>query len=178
MTVRSIFPASAILLAIMAMPATAFAQFSGAGGLPTKIAADDVQYKGDHTVLNGGVDVRQGDVRILADKMTVFSGQSGGITQGNLDRIEAEGNFYYIDKDQSVRGRRGTYTQVDEKIVVTGDVILKQEGGNVITGERLYYDTQTQNARVVGTCKGRKCGSVGRVNILIKNSPATGRPNS
>lgn len=149
---------------------TASAQFASGSSAPTNISADNVDYQGATTILTGGVDVRQGDVRVLADKMTVFSESTGGLAQNDFSRIVAVGNFYYLTPDQDVRGNGGVYTRANDTFVVTGDVILKQADGNVITGEKLVYNLTSKNATVVGTCKGRKCGSKGRVNILIKNT--------
>ena len=149
---------------------TAHAQFASGSSAPTNISADNVDYQGATTILTGGVDVRQGDVRVLADKMTVFSQSTGGLAQNDFSKIIATGNFYYLTPDQDVRGNGGVYTRADDTFVVTGDVILKQADGNVITGEKLFYNLTTKNAKVIGTCKGRRCGSKGRVNILIKNT--------
>lgn len=166
------------LIATLAMPLTAHAQFDTRSNAPTKITADLADYQSDRTILTGAVDVRQGDVRILADKMTVFTSGSGGLNAGSFNKIIAEGNFYYLTSDQEVRGEGGIYTKEDETFVVSGDVILKQADGNVVTGEKLYYNLETQSARVVGTCQGRKCGATGRVNILIKNTNGVSGGNS
>ena len=165
-------------IGIMALPSIAHAQFSTDSNAPTTIAADHADYRGATTILTGGVDVRQGDVRVLADKMTVYSSGSGGIGQGDFSRIVAEGSFYYLTSDQEVRGEKGVYTKADDTFVVTGDVILKQAGGNVVTGDKLYYNLTSRNARVVGTCKGRRCGAKGRVNILIKNAQSASGGNT
>ncbi len=157
---------------------TAQAQFASGSSSPINITADNVAYAGDKSILTGGVDVRQGDVRVLADTMTVFTAGGGSLGQGDISKIIAVGNFYYITPDQSVRGQQGIYTQSDDTFVVTGDVIMKQADGSVITGDKLFYNLSTQNARVIGTCKGRKCGSKGRVNILIKNAQNTTGNNS
>lgn len=150
--------------------ATAQAQFSTGSSAPINISADNADYQGTTTVLQGGVDVRQGDVRVLADKMTIISEAGGNITNNDFTRVVAEGSFYYLTPEQDVRGESGVYTRATDTFVVTGNVILKQSDGNVITGDKLHYNLTTKNARVVGTCKGRKCGSKGRVNILIKNA--------
>ena len=163
------------LIVVACLPLTAHAQFDTRSNAPTKITADVADYQSDRTILTGAVDVRQGDVRIIADKMTVFTSGSGGLNAGSFDRIIAQGNFYYLTSDQEVRGEIGVYTKENETFVVSGDVILKQADGNVVTGDKLFYNLQTESARVVGTCNGRKCGSTGRVNILIKNTnSATG----
>jgi len=167
-----------VFATLFASPMTAHAQFVQNSSAPTTISADNAEYQGTTTILTGAVDVRQGDVRIIADKMTVFSTTSGGLSENNFSRIVAEGNFYYLTSEQELRGERGVYTKVDDTFEVSGDVILKQADGNVVTGETLYYNLGTQHARVVGTCKGRKCGSKGRVNILIKNTGSVTGGNS
>lgn len=170
--VMSGFKRALIGLSLMAIPLSASAQFVSGSNASTTISADHAEYQGDITILTGQVDVRQGDVRILADKMTIKS--AGGISTGGFSEVTAEGNFYYLTSEQEVKGQRGVYTKTNDTFVVTGDVILKQASGNVVTGEKLYYNIGTKNARVVGTCKGRKCGTKGRVNILIKNSGGSG----
>ena len=162
----------AFILAGFLSVSTAQAQFASGSSAPVNISADNVAYEGNTSILTGGVDVRQGDVRVLADKMTVFTASGGNIGQGDISRIIALGNFYYLTPEQSVRGKQGIYTRKDDTFVVTGDVIMKQDDGSVITGDKLFYNLTSKKARVIGTCKGRKCGSKGRVNILIKNTQA------
>lgn len=165
--VKSVLCASAITLAL---PMMAQAQFTRDNSAPIDATADDIINSRGVTVLTGQVDVRQGTTRILADKMQIFSGGTGAIgASGDISKIIATGNFYYLTPDQEVRGAQGVYTQTDDTIVVTGDVILLQDD-NVVTGDKLVYNLTTEKANVVGTCKGRRCGSNGRVNILIKNT--------
>lgn len=152
---------------------TAQAQFVAGSGVPAKISADSVEYKGNVTYLSGQVDVRQEDVRILSDEMAVYSAKGSDLSNTDISKVVADGNFYYLTNEQEVRGAKGVYTRTDDTFVVTGDVILKQSDGNVVTGDTLYYNISTKHARVVGTCKGRKCGSRGRVNILIRNNQNT-----
>ena len=161
------------LMGITTFSTSAFAQFVPGSNAATTISADHADYRGDVTVLNGQVDVRQEDVRILADKMSVYGSSTDGLTQNAFTRIVAEGNFYYLTSQQEVRGDKGVYSKKDNTFVITGGVILKQKDGNVITGDTLYYNLNTRHARVVGTCEGRRCGSNGRVNILIKNSQSS-----
>jgi len=162
--------ATALLMAVM--PLTANAQFARNNSAPIDATADDIVNDGGTTILTGQVDVRQGDTRILADRMKIFGGVAGvgGSSAANdISRIEATGNFYYITPEQEVRGNNGVYVQSNDTFTVTGDVILLQ-GENVVTGETLIYNLTTEEARVVGTCKGRRCGSKGRVKILLKNT--------
>ena len=164
------FTAAALLMT--AMPLTANAQFSRNNNAPIDATADDIVNSGGTTTLTGQVDVRQGETRILADSMKIYGGvaaANGGSAATDISRIEAMGNFYYITPEQEVRGNNGVYVEATNSFTVTGDVILLQ-GENVVTGDTLIYNLTTEEARVVGTCKGRRCGSKGRVKILLKNT--------
>jgi len=163
--------ACAGLMLSLFVPSLAHAQFARDNKAPIDATADDIMNSGGITTLSGQVDVRQGDTRILADTMKIYTGANTGVVSatGDIDRIEAIGNFYYITPDQEVRGEQGIYTQSLDTFTVTGDVILLQ-GENIVTGDKLIYNLKTEQAQVIGSCKGRRCGSKGRVSILIKNS--------
>ena len=166
----------AAFAATTAVPASA--QFSTNRDAPTVIDADVADSQPGVILLSGQVDVRQAEVRVLADTMKIYTeGGSNNVNDG-IRRIEAAGNFYYITPEQEVKGAQGVYEGATETVTVTGDVVLLQ-GENVVTGDKLIYDTRTQEAKVVGTCQGRKCGSRGRVRILIKqqnDTPAAPAP--
>ena len=152
------------------LPLTAQAQFARNSDAPIEADADDIINSSGVTILSGQVDVRQGETRILSDVMKIYGGATGlGPETSDVSRIEATGNFYYLTPDQEVRGNNGVYTKESDTFTVTGDVILLQ-GENVVTGDTLIYNLATEKARVVGSCKGRRCGSKGRVKILIKNT--------
>ena len=169
---KTVLKLTAAALLMAALPLTANAQFARNNDAPIDATADDIVNAGGTTVLTGQVDVRQGGTRILADRMKIFggvAGAAGGSAAGDISRIEATGNFYYITPEQEVRGNNGVYVQAADTFTVTGDVILLQ-GENVVTGDTLIYNLTTEEARVIGTCKGRRCGSKGRVKILLKNT--------
>lgn len=148
----------------------AHAQFARNDNAPIDATADNIVNSAGVTILKGQVDVRQGTTRILADEMKIYSSSNTLAGTGSeIDRIVATGNFYYLTPEQEVRGTDGLYTGSNNSFTVTGDVILLQ-GENVVTGDKLIYDLDTEKARVIGTCKGRRCGANGRVNILIKNT--------
>ncbi|MGJ8562889.1 MAG: LptA/OstA family protein [Alphaproteobacteria bacterium] len=161
---------AAPLIALL-LPSLAQAQFARNNSAPIDATADDILNSSGVTVLKGQVDVRQGQTRILADQMKIYSAsQTGAVgSAGDISKIEATGNFYYLTPEQEVRGNDGVFVEKDNTFTVTGDVILLQ-GENVVTGSKLVYNLGTEEARVIGTCQGRKCGSKGRVNILIKST--------
>ncbi len=146
------------------------AQFSGNSNAPVDLTADEIQSQGTLTTLRGQVDVRQGEVRVLADNMQIFSSdQAQGGDVGDIQRVIADGNFYYLTPQQEVRGDRGVYESLSDSFTVTGNVILLQGEDNIVTGDRLIYNLSTNSARIVGTCKGRRCGSTGRVKAILKS---------
>lgn len=152
---------------------SAQAQFSPDSDAPIRGAADSAVSEPGLTIFSGQVDVRQGDVRILSDTMRVYS-SSANTTEAfdDVSKIEAIGNFYYLTPDQEVRGQQGVYERATDSFTVTGDVILLQGEDNVVTGDTLIYNLTSGEARVVGSCKGRRCGRKGRVSILIRNTGA------
>jgi len=130
------------------------------------VDADKIEYKGELTILTGQVQVVQAGTRILADQMKLFRSRLPGGQLGDVTRIEADGDFYYISPEQKVSGKRGVYEQQTNRITVTGDVILGDNTGNVGTTEKFVYDLSTKNAVLEGTCKGRACKS-GRPSLII-----------
>jgi len=177
-----LFRLAPFAFAFAAFATPAQAQFAPNSDAPVRGSADTAEYKPGLTILRGQVDVRQADTRILADVMNIYSaserapGAGGSGAFEDVSKIEAIGNFYYITPEQEVRGEQGVYLATTETFTVTGDVILLQGEDNVVTGETLVYDLTSNQARVVGTCEGRKCGSEGRVNILIKQQ-SNGSPS-
>lgn len=161
-----------LALALSAQAAPAMAQFSNTSNAPITIDADDSRLEGGRAIFSGQVDARQGDVRILTDEMVITTGRGGGGLNGaagDIETIHASGNFYYITASQEVRGDKGVYQQSTNDFTVTGNVILLQDD-SVVTGDRLIYKLDSEEARMISDCKGRKCGPTNRVRVLIQNT--------
>ena len=173
---KSVFYFIAVLCATLTFVGSALAQFAGSTGGNIELYADDGVYSKGVSTLTGQVDVSQGDVRILADQMVIYhkaaanAGPTVGIVTGDIERIVATGNFYYITPEQEVRGNMGVYMASSGTFEVTGDVVMVQDD-SVVRGKRLIYELSSQKVRVVSDCKGRQCGRQGRVAVLIKNTP-------
>ncbi len=169
---RSIFAAAIITSAALALPSEALAQFAANSGEDIELYSDVTVSGNGVTTLTGQVDIRQGQVRMLADTVKIYSKSSSGsvaAAASDIDRIVATGNFYYITPDQEVRGDQGVYQAASDTFTVTGDVILLQDE-NIVTGTKLIYEVGQQMARVTADCMGRKCGTNRRVSILLKNT--------
>lgn len=172
---RAVLTVSCLSLPLFsALPA--MAQFSNASNAPITIDADDSRLERGSAIFSGQVDARQGDVRILTDEMVITGRSQGGLNSAvsDIDTIVATGNFYYITPTQEVRGQKGIYRQSSNDFTVTGNVVLLQDD-SVVTGDRLIYNLETEEARMVSDCKGRKCGLSQRVRVLIQNTGSNNR---
>jgi lipopolysaccharide export system protein LptA len=139
--------AAVLGLAVLAgAGATAHAQIAPGGG-PIDIAADSLTVdEGARTqTWLGHVEALQGTNRLRADKVVVFHGKAAGnagsgaapnAAMGDIEKLEASGNVYFVSPTQVVRGDVAAYTQASDTLVVTGDVVLTQ-GQNVLKGSRL-----------------------------------------
>lgn len=172
---------TALLIAVTGLGAPfAVAQLAGtsSNGGPIAYSADNMQADNtDHSVtLAGRVQLLQDTASLQADHVKIFYTQSGN--SGNWDqlsRIEATGKIYYVVDDQVMRGDKAVYTQSNDTMVVTGDVILKQ-GQNVLTGQRLTYVVGIKKS----TIDGAPSGQGGRVRGVFypdgTSAPAPARP--
>jgi len=160
---------SALIFAAISAPAQA--QIFG-GDEPIKVLAEQATYEGGLTVLVGNVDVTQGVARIRSDKMNIYRSEADGETSGSLklgavNRIDARGNFHYTTPDNDVTGDRGVYERDKGIITVTGNVKVKQPGGNTASTDKLIYNVKTETIRFSGKCQGSDCS--GRPTIRIGN---------
>jgi len=142
--------AGAFVLAAFAA-APAHAQLSEGGG-PVSYSANNLEYfDSEHRlVLVGDVDIVQNDARLRADRITLyFSGSSGapssggtaqqGLGSGDIERMIAEGEVYYIRPSQDARGDRAVYDVAQDSVTFTGNVIVMSDE-NVIRGNTLVLN--------------------------------------
>jgi len=159
--IRSIFCALTLLLATTPI---AQAQFGFGGDGEIDVKASEATYKGGITVLIGDVVVTQADSVITADKMTIYRAEEANsrsaLQLGEITRIVAEGNFTYTAPENTVTGDRGVYLRSQNQIDVFGNVKLKQEGGNSVDSDSLFYDLTTRRARFKNECNGPNCGRI------------------
>lgn len=170
---RSVIKAALCTAALSFTALPASAQFAFGGDAPVSVSADKADYRGRLTILTGQVEVVQGDVRVLANRMELYRADLGGGRLGDINRIDAEGDFYYITPNEKVRGNKGVYEQAADRITVTGNVVLEQDTGNLVSGEKLVYNLTSKQAQLDGNCKGRACQS-GRVSMVIERGNSSG----
>lgn len=138
---KTILATAAVLIASL-LPVASGAQVArNNADAPVQYGADAGEYTPDGFALRGRAEVTQGTNRLRADAIRGFT------ANGQLSRVEASGNVYFVTPDQNMRGDRAVYNLTDGTVVVTGDVILTQ-GQNVLTGGRLVYNVRTETARI------------------------------
>jgi len=179
-----IIAAAAFGLAALVSPAQA--QLSEGGG-PVSYSADNLEYfDGDQRlVLTGQVDIVQNDARLRADRITLFfSGSSGGGAQaggqgglgaGDIQRMIAEGDVYYVRPAQSARGNRAVYEVAQDAVTFSGNVVVASDE-NVIRGETLVLQIGSRRTTIRPNGGGRVRGVfVPRGNSNQQNSGQSGR---
>lgn len=148
--------ATAFLLAAL-VAAPAYAQLSENGG-PVAYSSDNLEYfDGEHRlVLTGDVDIVQGDARLRADSVTLyFSSSSGaaaagggqGLGSGDIERMIAQGEVYYVRPAQSARGDRAVYEVAQDAVTFSGNVVVASDE-NVIRGETLVLQIGSRRTTI------------------------------
>jgi len=129
---------------------------------PIELAADSVDLdEGRGTsVYKGDVDLRQGSMRLLADKVTVQQ-------QGRKpNRIIAVGSVRFTqDSDRgpiTARAKKAEYEVNSEVLELTGNASLTQ-AGDTMKSDRIVYDRVKHKVRAGAAAKGKE-----RVRITIQ----------
>jgi lipopolysaccharide export system protein LptA len=134
---------------------------------PIKIESDRAEQneKKGTTTYEGSVVIRQGSIKINADKVTVFS------ETDKVDRIVCEGKpAHYQQRPNPEDGlvlasaKTIKYYLVNDKIALLKNASLEQNG-TVITGEKIDYDLK---AEVVKATSGRNTKE--RIKMVIPPS--------
>jgi lipopolysaccharide export system protein LptA len=155
--------------ALAAAPLAARAQIAPAGHGPVDITADQLEVEQGQCMANysGAAEAVQDTSRLRADSLKIYSHQQSkgdGSSCGQLERIEADGQVYYVTPTQVVKANHAVYTAANTTIVMTGDVVAAQ-GKNVTAGSTLTINTNTGVATMATGVTGR--GAKGRVRSVI-----------
>jgi|CXWL01.1.fsa_nt_gi lipopolysaccharide export system protein LptA len=152
---KAILTAAAAFLSAALLAPAASAQLSETGG-PVSYSADNLEYlDGDRRlVLIGDVDIVQADARLRADRITLFFSRSSaspqdsqGLGSGDIERMIAEGEVYYVRPAQSARGNRAVYEVAQDAVTFSGNVVVASDD-NVIRGETLVLEIGTRRTTI------------------------------
>lgn len=131
------------------------AQLAAGSSAPIDITADEAEVINSQclAIWRGGAEALQARTRLRADQIRVYSAKKGDGC-GSTDRLEAQGNVYYVTEDRAVRADNALYADNSETITLTGNVIIV-EGQNVARGDRLVVNVKSGAAEMTSAAKGR-----------------------
>jgi lipopolysaccharide export system protein LptA len=167
----------ASLMAVCAAPA--IAQLSSDSSAPVDITSDEGEVISSRclSIWRGNAEALQDTSRLRARVINVYAkprpgGGTGSGRCGATDRLEAQGDVYYVTPEQTVHSDNAIYTADTDTIVMTGNVIAVQ-GKNVARGERLTIQVKNGQLQMETGVKGRgKPGRVRGVFYSEESSPA------
>lgn len=131
-----------------AVAALGFGSMAGAQALggfntnqPVSIEADrvELQDRQNRVVFSGGVQIRQGDMQLTAERTTIAYDDSGALT---ISRVDATGGVVVTRGTERASGSAGVYDFGRKVIILTGGVAL-QRGNDALNGGRLVIDLNT-----------------------------------
>ena len=139
-----------LLLALVSAPA--LAQSGHNTNAPIDFGADQIQLqdRANRGVLSGNVSVRQAEMTLNAQRMTVaYTGQViGGNPQ--VSRLDASGGVTVRRPNQTARSQYAIYDLGRRVITMLGAVTLTQ-GANTVNGGRLTINLDTGRAVIDGS---------------------------
>jgi len=176
----------AVAIAVTAAPVIVRAQVGERSSAPIDITADQAEVVQSKclAIWRGAAEALQGDTRLRADTITVYSipkgvDPNGQAACGGTDRIIADGHVYYVTPEQHARGDHAVYTAAADQIVMTGDVIVVK-GQDVARGDKLTIEVSTKQATLQSDVTGP--GKAGRVRGVYYPDkplqPGTAKPGS
>jgi lipopolysaccharide export system protein LptA len=162
----------------------AMAQISPSGG-PVDITADNVEIIQPEqvTIWRGRVEVLQDQNRLRANVLRIYytnqtaqqRAQASGDAWGDIDRMEAEGDVYFVTPTQVARGDRALYQVASDTITMTGNVVVTQ-GENVVRGSTLVVEVKTGRTRMDAAAGGATSGRVRGVFYPERRANAPAQP--
>lgn len=90
----------------------------------------------------GQVRAVQGALRIAADSVVVYYGETEGTSQGQITRLEADGAVTLTNGEEAAEANQASYDVAAGIIVMEGDVLLTQ-GPNALSSQTLNIDLAT-----------------------------------
>ena len=119
---------------------------------PVDVEADriEVQDRADRAIFAGNVHVRQAQLTLDTQRLTIAYSSNGGV---QIDRMDASGGVTVRSPSETARGNFGIYDTNKRLITLVGDVQLTREGSRV-SGSRLVIDLESGRAVIDGGAPG------------------------
>lgn len=133
----------------------AHAQLAQNSSAPIDVTADEAEVVNSQclAIWRGAAEALQDRTRMRADTIRVYSAKKGSGC-GSTERLEAEGNVYYVTTDRAARADNAVYASASDTITLTGNVIIVQDK-NVAHGDKLVLNVKTGAADMTSNATGR-----------------------
>jgi lipopolysaccharide export system protein LptA len=127
---------------------------------PVDVEADriEVQDRADRAIFSGNVRVKQSDLTLQSQRLTVAYAGGGGGTQ--IQRLDAAGGVTVVSPSERATGNFAIYDLNRKLITMLGNVNLVRGDSNV-RGGRLVIDLNSGRATVDGSAVGGGAGVTG-----------------
>ena len=115
---------------------------------PIDVAADriEAQDRADRAIFSGNVRVKQAELTLDTQRLTVAYTSSGGV---QIRRLDASGGVVVKSPSETARGNFGIY-DLDRKLITLIGAVQLNRGGSQINGQRLTIDLNSGRAVVDG----------------------------
>jgi len=119
---------------------------------PVDVAADriEVQDRADRAIFSGNVEVRQGNLNLIAARLTVAYANTQGI---QINRLEASGGVTLRSPSETARSQFAIYDLNRRLVTMLGGVTLDR-GESRVQGGRLVIDLDSGRAVMDGGVPG------------------------
>ena len=145
-----------ILSAVVTLPMGSMANAQGAtsalkghdADAPIDVAADrlEAQDRADRAIFSGNVRVRQAQLTLDTQRLTIAYSSGGGV---QIRRLDASGGVLVKSPSETARGNFGIY-DLDRKLITLIGAVQLNRGGSQINGQRLTIDLNSGRAIVDG----------------------------
>ena len=143
------------LLAVAATTALAQQKQSSVSALkghdsnaPVDVTADriEVQDRADRAMFTGNVHVKQAELSLDTERLTVAYSNANGV---QIQRLDAAGGVVVRSPSETAKGDFGIY-DLDRKLITLIGAVQLNRGANQVNGSRLVIDLDTGRAVIDG----------------------------
>ena len=106
----------------------------------------EAQDRADRAIFSGNVKVRQGELTLDTQRLTVNYTTVGGL---DIKRLDASGGVVVRSPSETAKGNFGIY-DTDRKLITLIGAVQLNRGGSQINGQRLTIDLSSGRAVVDG----------------------------
>jgi len=115
---------------------------------PVDVTADriEVQDRADRAMFTGNVHVKQAELSLDTERLTVAYSNANGV---QIQRLDAAGGVVVRSPSETAKGDFGIY-DLDRKLITLIGAVQLNRGANQVNGSRLVIDLDTGRAVIDG----------------------------